>query len=217
MMQTFQVGLILTCLALFAGVSDAQLQERVIGDGVPDVIEVSEGFETFLTSVGEITRPAGCLIVDTDGADMVALSIEGTNVIDNLPDNGNYLTGATAFLPDPLAPPMFASSWVDEYIVGRNQWTRTSPMDTDGFVGVVGEHSSDPFGLFPNLCLATIDAFAGQSHVGSNVIFETSAMGRFATKEGTMGPVYSTVPEPIPTRLFAIALLGLPWLLRSFS
>lgn len=215
-MKTSKVVLTLFCLALFAGITNAQFEERIIGDGVPDVIEVVEGFETFMTSIGVLTRDVGTLLIDTDGADMVALLVEGPDVVTTAPNCGCWLTGDTAFLPDPNAgAPLFASNWTGGYIQGLNQWIRTNPLEGDGFIGVVGAHADDPFSIFPNEGLSTLDLTPGESMVGNPVIFETSTMGGFETALNTMGAVYpSGVPEPGTMSLFGMALLGLIGLRR---
>ena len=107
--------LVALCVMLLAHIASAQIP----GDGIPDVYRMLPGFETILTSVGEITRPAGTIIVDTDGHEMVAILIEGPDIITNAADDGSYLIGATAFLPDPnVAPPVQASPWSGGYLPG---------------------------------------------------------------------------------------------------
>lgn len=170
------------------------------GDGLPDVYAVVEGGETFNTSVGFITRPIGTLIVDTDGNDMVALLIEGPDVT-SPPDDGNWLAGSSAFLPDKNAgAPLFASNWTIGYIQGLNQYIRTNPLDTDGFIGVIGVYP-DPFEIFPNLGLAPVGD--PNDFIGNTVIFETSNMGGFDNLQ-----VWPT-PEPTTMSLVGMALLGL--------
>lgn len=209
--MTSQVTLSVICLALFAGISFAQMP----GDGIPDVYVVVAGAETFDTSVGVITRPVGTVVVDTDGNGMEIIFIEGPDVVTVAPNNGNYLTGATTFLPDPNAPPpFFASNWTSGYISGLNQYVRTNPLNTEGFIGVVGKHDVDPFSIFPNLGLATENVLTGEETlIGGNVVFSTFSMGEFSTEDGTMGPVFPT-PEPGTISLLGIALLGLLGLRR---
>lgn len=93
---------------------------------------------------------------------MVAVSIAGPNVFDGLPDDGRYLFGFTPFLPDPDAPPpLFSSIWETSFVDGASHWIRTSPDDTLGFVGVIGEYGVDFFMLLPT------DGLAAYPHIGS--------------------------------------------------
>ena len=108
-------------------------------------------------SYDTITAADPVLAVKRDHREAVRIRIakNGADVISTQLDDGNYLIGQTAFLPDPQAPaPLMASSWSAGYNPNGNQWIRTNPLDTEGFSGVVGMHESDPFSIFPNLAIA---------------------------------------------------------------
>lgn len=204
-MKTLKLFLALICVALLANASFAQQP----GDGIPDIY--CFGFAgTIPTSAGDVTRPAGTVLVDTDGQDMVALLIEGPNIFDTTPDDGNWLFGSTARLPDPNAsPPLFSSDWTTGYIAGKSQWVRTNPLDTDGFVGVIGEYG-DPFEIFPDL---GVGRFISGSGGAFDVIFATSESGTFASNpepgQMQMSPLYGCIPEPATTSLLGLAILGM--------
>ena len=184
---------------------------QVPGDGIPDVyLFWRPAITTVNSSVGPVSRPFGTVLLDTDGNDVVAELLEGPDLT-NSPDNGNYLTGATAYLPDPHFPPFFASSWVDGYINGQSQFIRTSPLDTEGFVGVIGEYD-DPIGFFPNLGLGHFDGCPSDF---GNITIATNAGQVFSTADGTMGHVGPIllggppcVPEPSSLSLVLIGLLA---------
>ena len=125
-------------------------------DGVPDVYLVADDTFPVPTTAGPLVRPAGTLLLDTDGNHVIAISIAGPDVITGQVDDGSYLVGVTSWLPDVNAlPPLFASAWESVYVGGRSEWTRTSPTDTPGFVGVTGQHSEDVFDLFPDVGLSS--------------------------------------------------------------
>jgi hypothetical protein len=155
------------------------------------------------------------LLLDTDGTDVIAILIEGPDVT-NSPDNGNYLTGSTAFLPDPNAPPpLFASSWTNGYVNGLSQFIRTNPLDTDGFVGVIGEYD-DPFGIFPLLGLAHYD---GCPEDFGDVIIATDSGQIFSTENGTMagvGPILLGGPPCVPEPTSLVLVLW-PFIFASMA
>jgi hypothetical protein len=84
MIKTCRLGLALLLLSLPFHLTFAQ----VPGDGIPDVYLATSDFLPIFTSVGEITRSPGTIVVDTDGNDLVALLIEGPDVLATTPDNG---------------------------------------------------------------------------------------------------------------------------------
>jgi hypothetical protein len=104
---------------------------QVPGDGIPDVYYSSN--DRFVpTSLGIVPIAGETLLVDTDGTDMVAifvggsdLSIDGCELCD-----GMNLPGA-----DELAN---ASAWTVGYSAGSTQWIRTNPLVGLGFRGVIG-------------------------------------------------------------------------------
>ena len=146
-----RISIVLICVGIIAGFASAQ----VPGDFVPDVYYFNGNGVPCNTSLGLLNRPAGTVIVDADGTDMVAVIIGGADVISGQVDDGSYLVGATAFLPGPMAPaPLMASSWSAGANPNGNQWIRTNPLDTEGFTGVIGETPDDPFSIFPNVGLA---------------------------------------------------------------
>ena len=178
-----QIGYIVLFVALSCGTIDGQQP----GDGIPDLYlfwtfpDGSPAIESVQTSIGTVSRPPGTILLDTD-----------------------YLTGATASLPDPTAgAPLFASSWTTGYINNRSQYIRTNPLDTDGFVGVIGEYE-DPFGIFPMLGLAHYD---GCPEDFGQVIVATNKMGELTADVGPIllgGP--GCVPEPCGYALVLVAM-----------
>ena len=88
---------------------------------------------TIDTSIGPVSQPGGTMLVDTDGVDLVVMSIGGPDVSVSgcsLCDGGN-LPGMDATGD--------ASTWTVGRSAGRTEWIRTNPLIGTGFRGVVGE------------------------------------------------------------------------------
>lgn len=88
-------------LLVFLATSRVSFASGVPGDGLADFYYFGSNSGPATTSIGEIERPVGTLLLDTDGADIVAIIVGGDDVVTNAPDDGNHLTGGTEFLPDP--------------------------------------------------------------------------------------------------------------------
>lgn len=133
-------GLWFVGLALFTSTAVGQVS-GIPGDQVPDFYYFATDAKVE-TSVGPVSRPAGTLLMDTDGTDAIAMLIGGPDATTNceLCEMPN--------LPDPN-PPFFASSWAAGFINGSTQFIRTAPIQGVGFEGVIGEYE-DPFGIFPD-------------------------------------------------------------------
>ena len=106
--------------------------------------------------------------------------------------------------------PLFSSDWTYGFINGASQWVRTNPLDTDGFVGVVGEYD-DAFGIFPDLGVANYGAGATFSRrnwfgLGSDVCNEFV--------RHLLTNVTRVIPEPTSLSLLGFAFLGMLTLRR---
>lgn len=207
--QLHRISFVLGCIVCLAGIAQGQVS-GVPGDGVPDLYYFTADGLTAITSVGPITRPLGTVLMDTDGTDMVAVLIGGPDGVHELgagPSNSS--------LPDPNAPPFFASSWTNGFIADKEQFIRTNPLTGDGFRGVIGEYT-DQFGIFPDLGLANYGAgaqFIKNVDDGTGTMWEvqyaTNASGVFFTN---VTPV--VIPEPGAMSLLSLAAFGLLALIR---
>ncbi len=128
-MSNVRFAAMLAAVALFVGISVGQV--GISGDGIPDVYYFANS-GSVLTSMGTISRPAGTLVLDTDGIDMVALLVGGPNV---------SLAGCL-LCDDEDLPGIDIVANVGTYTVGfangATQWVRTAPLQALGFRGVVG-------------------------------------------------------------------------------
>ncbi len=141
---------------------------------MPDLYYSHGDNVVFSTSARPVTYPFGTILLDTDGIDVVAVIVDSPDLIAPCSSPG-YLCGATSSLPDPNFPPFNNSSWTTGYTNDRSQWIRTNPLNTLGFVGVIGEYT-DPFGIFPDFGLAFFDGGGGD--------FSGFGSARFATNAG---------------------------------
>ena len=186
------------------------------GDGIPDVYYFARD-GSVETSQGLITRSAGVMTIDTDGTDMVAVGVGGPDALKTTPDNGAYMIGSTAALPDPHAgPPLFASLWSTNFADGATHWRRTSPTNTDGFRGVICEPTPPSncigFALWPLSGLGNYGPDKTASDFSPlfedpvsgalfNVRYETHASGTYLTK-------VTIVPEPTSVWLVLMVLVA---------
>ena len=173
---------------------------QIPGDGIPDIYynPSTSPFNIF-TSAGAVTLGPGEMTVDTDGQDMVTVLIGSGIDVTSMPTNGTSVGCGlcdNGFLPDPFAAPFFVSNWTTGTIAGSNQWVRTSPLTTPGFVGVIGEYD-DPGDIFPDV-LANYGTFAQFDRVFEDdtgqffeVLFATADDGVFYTN---VSP-YLSIPD----------------------
>jgi hypothetical protein len=205
-------------MAMMSGVATAQ----VPGDGIPDVYYFPTDGEV-MTSQGMISRPAGDLTLDTDGADIVAFFVGGADVSTsgcNLCD-GNNLPGT-----DALAG---TSAWTVGFSAGSVQYIRTNPLSGTGFRGVVGTGFVDgtdtvqdwPADQPPFLDFSDIGV--GLANYGPGATFDKVFDGgaadvQWANDAGGGGFVnvttVTTIPEPASFSLLGLAGLALLGLRR---
>lgn len=199
------------CAAQLSGHSQ---ESGVPGDGILDAYYFpSDGH--ILTSQGMITRPAGTLTVDTDGSDMIAILIGGQDVsaepLCDLCNNG------AIFDPNAIGFPL--SSWVVGYVNESSQWIRISPLDAQGFDGVLGETfvpNPDPNNSYPAFGLADYGAGLGEDDFPKvfadgdgrnwNVVYAGNNNGTWYTN-------VTVVPEPaaLLQLMFCLAIASRRW------
>ena len=114
------------------------------GDGVPDLYYFSQDGLTVDTSFGMVSRPAGVMLLDSDGFDINAVLIGGPDVSTPLVSLGDGNVGC--YLCEGMNLPQTSATSAGTYTVGyggvvptgSTQWIRTSPLQGSGFIGVVG-------------------------------------------------------------------------------
>jgi hypothetical protein len=142
-MMTYKVRkmALFCCVVLFAACA---AHAQVPGDGVPDLYYFSQDGLMADTSFGMITRPAGVMVLDSDGFDVNAVLIAGADVTTPLVTLGDGNVGC--YLCEGMNLPQTSATSAGTYTVGyggvvpmgSSQWIRTSPLQGSGFIGVVG-------------------------------------------------------------------------------
>ena len=196
----------------------------VPGDGIPDIYFnwLDSGNLSFQSSLGRIDLSSGTLVLDTDGADIVAFFIGGENLIPNCEFcDGMNLPGA-----DALAG---ASTWTSGYLGGTSQWIRTNPLVNRGFIGVIGagfidgsgteqpwpqdlppvlDFPSEGSGIANSTTFCTEQTFQDDDGDRWDVFLATDSSGNYYTNVTGFAP--SCVPEPgslVPWLALAVVIV----------
>lgn len=142
--QLRKLALVCSAVLLAAGSAFAQ-ESGMPGDGIPDFYYFSMDGLTAATSMGDVSRPAGTLLLDTDGFDggVVAMLVGGPNVSVapgcDLCNNQQLPTSSLS-----------GDTYTVGFAAGSTQWVRTSPLSGRGFLGVIGTGYTDNTGAVQN-------------------------------------------------------------------
>jgi hypothetical protein len=234
MFQTkYLVTAVLACCCTATSYSQTGRISGIPGDGIPDFYYFSEE-ATILMSSGLVSRPAGFMVVDTDGTDIVGVLIGGPDVSENTFPGCALCDGMNLPGIDYLAN---VSSWTVGYTsAGRTEWIRTNPLQGRGFVGVIGEQWIDGDGtafpwsdcgappfldcLEPGQPLAyypanlTANDFNNTLSDSNGLLWE---VGYGGDMDGLKLTNVTLVPEPTTPRYLAIVAIAisLRWRFRS--
>lgn len=140
--QLRSIGLVMGLVCAAASFANAQMS-GVPGDNIPDFYYFQDELAgPVMTSFGLVDRPAGTLLLDADGYDVVAALVGGPNVSVTGCDLCNNQQLPTSSLSGDTFTVGFAAQ--------STQWVRTSPLSGRGFVGVIGTGYVDNTGATQN-------------------------------------------------------------------